>query len=160
MSFMDIFPVFDEFLPYFSSYLSNLMFFTQSHTTHSKFFCKCNFILLNFVWRKDKVSMLHAIWNIIFDIHLFSLAIGMGWHGIGTPPPSLRERQKNLQIFFRRDLENFQKLGGWILGGGCTFDQIRNSIHGKCWYTLIYQQCLCSLIQKSCKILQHNYSMV
>ena len=34
MSFMDIFPVFDEFLPYFSSYLSHLMFFTQFHAKY------------------------------------------------------------------------------------------------------------------------------
>ena len=37
-SFMKIFPVVDEFLPYFSSYLSKLTFFTQSHAKHLKMF--------------------------------------------------------------------------------------------------------------------------
>ena len=46
MSFMDIFPMFDEFLPYFSSYLSHLMF---SH----------NFIPI------EQFSALGAIWGFI-----------------------------------------------------------------------------------------------
>ena len=38
--FMDIlFPMFDEFLHYFSSYLSNLKSFTQSHARHWKILC-------------------------------------------------------------------------------------------------------------------------
>ena len=36
MSFRDIFPVFIYFLPYFSTYLSNLTFFTQSHAKQCK----------------------------------------------------------------------------------------------------------------------------
>ena len=49
MSFMDIFPVFDEFLPYFSSYLSHLMFFTQFHAKYWKIFGASRHLRLYFV---------------------------------------------------------------------------------------------------------------
>ena len=54
MSFWHIFPVFYEFLPYASSYLSNLTFFTQSYANHWKVFW--NFIKPNFMYKMEKNS--------------------------------------------------------------------------------------------------------
>ena len=72
MSFMDIFPVFDEFLPYFSSYLSHLMFFTQFHAQYWKIFGASRHLRLYFVQfcvKNGKFSALRAIWG--FILHNF-----------------------------------------------------------------------------------------
>ena len=72
MSFMDIFPVFDEFLPYFSSYLSHLMFFTQFHAKYWKIFGASRHLRLYFVQfcvKNGKFSALRAIWG--FILHNF-----------------------------------------------------------------------------------------
>ena len=68
MSFIDIFPVFDEFLPYFSSYLSHLMFFTQFHAKYWKIFGAPRHLRLYFVQfclKNGKFSALRAIWGFI-----------------------------------------------------------------------------------------------
>ena len=63
MSFWHFFPVvFYEFLPYVSSYLSNLTSFTQSHANHWKVFW--NFITPNSYVKMEKSSALLAIWNV------------------------------------------------------------------------------------------------
>ena len=69
MSFMDIFPVFDEFLPYFSSYLSHLMFFTQFHAKYWKIFGASRHLRLYFAQffvKNGKFSALRAIWNMLW----------------------------------------------------------------------------------------------
>ena len=112
MSFMDIFPVFDEFLPYFSSYLSHLMFFTQFHAKYWKFFGASRhlrlyfvqfcvksgklsahrairgFILPNVFVKNGKFSALRATWNMLWRFSMVPAwknreEIGIVWYQDG-----------------------------------------------------------------------------